>query len=190
MEGLMNSSTPATMTSSTFRPALRNTILTLTLLLLPAADITVAAAARTPDLGDCEELQAPAGNTAFFHVYASGVQIYRWDGTTWTFVGPEAELYADPGFHGVIGTHYAGPTWESASGGLVVGSVLERCTAISDAIPWLLLQTTSRQGPGHFAQVTYIQRVNTTGGLAPTTSGSFVGEEVRVPYTAEYFFYR
>ena len=35
-----------------------------------------------------------------------------------------------------------------------------------------------------------IQRVNTVGGKAPTAPGDYVGELVRVPYTAEYFFYR
>jgi uncharacterized protein (TIGR03118 family) len=38
--------------------------------------------------------------------------------------------------------------------------------------------------------VSYVQRVNTAGGLAPSAPGAFVGEERQVPYTAEYFFYR
>ena len=38
--------------------------------------------------------------------------------------------------------------------------------------------------------MTYIQRVNTVGGLAPAEPGDFVGQEVEVPYTAEYYFYR
>ena len=38
--------------------------------------------------------------------------------------------------------------------------------------------------------MTYIQRVNTVGGNAPTDPGDFVGEVVEVPYTAEYYFYR
>ena len=37
---------------------------------------------------------------------------------------------------------------------------------------------------------TFIQRVNTTGGKAPSTDGAFVGQVARVPYTADYFFYR
>jgi hypothetical protein len=28
------------------------------------------------------------------------------------------------------------------------------------------------------------------GGIAPATAGTFVGETVNVPYTAEYYFYR
>jgi hypothetical protein len=38
--------------------------------------------------------------------------------------------------------------------------------------------------------VTFIQRVNTVGGNAPTDPGNFPGEVTRVPYTADYFFYR
>jgi hypothetical protein len=71
----------------------------------------------------------------------------------------------------------------------VVGPVAERCTASATAIPWLSL-TASGTGPGIFERVTFIQRVNTVGGLAPSTPGSTTGAEVRVPYTAEYFFYR
>ncbi len=45
-------------------------------------------------------------------------------------------------------------------------------------------------GPGIFRRVAFIQRVNTTGGTAPAAPGTTVGEEARVPYTAEYYFYR
>ena len=56
----------------------------------------------------------------------------------------------------------------------------------------LLLEAKSAEGPGIFARVTYIQRVNTTGGTAPTEGcdAAHAGQEVRVPYTADYFFYR
>jgi hypothetical protein len=145
---------------------------------------------RAPDLGAFQDLQVPAGNKVAFHAYAEGVQIYRWNGTSWTLVAPEAVLYADAGATQRVGTHYAGPTWESASGSKVVGTVLKRATADPNAIDWLLLKATAREGPGIFARVTYIQRVNTVGGKAPTAPGAQVGEEVRVPYTAEYFFYR
>src|SRR5262249_44094426 len=83
---------------------------------------------RAPDLGALQNLQVPAGNKVAFHAYAEGVQIYRWDGASWTFVAPEAVLFAHAG-GGVVGTHYAGPTWESASGGTVVGAVVARGTA-------------------------------------------------------------
>ena len=145
---------------------------------------------RAPELGDCQNLQAPAGNKVAFHVYAEGVQIYRWDGTSWVFVAPDATLYADTGLNGLVGTHYAGPTWESASGSKVVGAVLERCTPDPSAIAWLKLGATSSAGPGIFDRVTFIQRVNTVGGIAPAAPGALPGDEARVPYTTEYFFYR
>jgi len=72
----------------------------------------------------------------------------------------------------------------------VVGRVLERATPDPDAIPWLLLEAVSSEGPGIFDGVTYIQRVDTVGGKAPADPGDFVGEMARVPYTAEYYFYR
>ena len=46
------------------------------------------------------------------------------------------------------------------------------------------------EGPGIFQGVTHIQRLYTTGGLAPAEPGDFVGDEARSPYTAWYFFYR
>ena len=164
------------------------------LAVLALASISVARASddsRTPDLPSpiCDRLQVQGGRVAF-HVYALGVQIYRWNGISWDFVAPSARLFADAEYHGQVGIHYAGPTWESNSGGKVVATRLEGCTPDPTAIPWLLLQMVSSQGPGIFDRVTYIQRVNTSGGLAPTDPGQFVGEEVNVPYAAEYYFYR
>jgi hypothetical protein len=145
---------------------------------------------RAPDLGDCQDLEVPAGHKVKFSAYAEGVQIYRWNGTAWAFQAPEAVLYANDNANGVVGTHYAGPTWETNSGSYVVGAVMERCTPNPDAIPWLLLAAVDSDGPGVLDGVTYIQRVNTVGGLAPSEPGEFPGEVARVPYTADYYFYR
>jgi hypothetical protein len=145
---------------------------------------------RAPDLGDFQNLQVPEGNKVAFHAYAEGVQIYRWNGSSWVFVAPEAVLFTGDEDDDPVAIHYAGPTWESASGSTVVGRVLERGTPDPDAIPWLLLEAVDSEGPGIFDGVTYIQRVNTVGGKAPADPGDFPGEVVRVPYTAEYYFYR
>jgi len=72
----------------------------------------------------------------------------------------------------------------------VIASRLEGCTPDPTAIPWLLLQIVSTEGPGIFDRVTYIHRVNTSGVLAPTAPGPSIGAEVEVPYAAEYYFYR
>ncbi|MEW6126667.1 MAG: DUF3455 domain-containing protein [Acidobacteriota bacterium] len=140
--------------------------------------------------GVCDSLEVPEGQNLVFRAYALGVQIYRWNGIGWDFVAPAATLYADSNYRGKVGIHYAGPTWESNSGGNVVARRLAGCTPDSTAIPWLLLQAVSTDGAGIFSKVTFIQRVNTTGGLAPATQGSSIGEERKVPYTAEYYFYR
>lgn len=148
----------------------------------------------SPDLPSplCDSLQVPQGNRVFFHAYAQGVQIYRWNGTTWGFVEPVATLFSDSDYHGKVGSHYLGPTWESNNGSKVLATRVTGtgCTPDATAIPWLLLQTVSTDGPGPFSSVTYIQRVNTKGGLAPTAPGSLIGTVAEVPYTAEYYFYR
>ena len=140
----------------------------------------------------CEQLAAPAGNAVAYRVYASGVQVYRWNGTAWAFVAPEANLFASANYRGHVGTHYVGPTWESNSGSLVVssGTTAIPCTPDATAIPWLRLTAVSSNGPGIFDGVTYIQRVNTVGGIRPTTPGATVGQEARIPYTTEYYFYK
>ena len=168
----------------------RGVLAALALFLLALAAPTGADAGDLPDLGDCQILQVPAGNEVAFHAYAEGVQIYRWDGSSWVFSRPEAVLYANDGENGVVGIHYAGPTWESVSGSIVVGKVLQRCTPNPDAIPWLLLKAVHSEGPGIFHGVTFIQRLYTEGGKAPVSAGEFIGQEARVPYAAEYYFYR
>jgi hypothetical protein len=155
-----------------------------------AASVDVVGGNRGPDLADCDSLRVPEPSALAFHAFATGVQIYRWSGSAWVFVAPSAQLFADAGGNGVVGIHSAGPTWESNSGSKVVGAVLKRCPGAPNAIPWLLLRAVSAEGPGVFARVTHIQRVNTVGGNAPAAAGTVTGETASVPYAAEYFFYR
>lgn len=165
------------------------------LAVLGLASIQVARTSNdngTPGLPSplCDRLQVQPGNKLAFHVYALGVQIYRWNGASWDFVAPSARLFADPEYHGEVGIHYAGPTWETNSGSKVIASRLQSCVPDPTAIAWLLLQTISTEGRGIFDRVTYIQRVNTAGGLPPSAPGPYIGAEQEVPYSAEYYFYR
>lgn len=169
----------------------------VTKLAAPAVALFLCAAAWPAQAGGpelpspaCDSLNVPDGNKLSVHAYALGVQIYSWDGAKWVFVAPEAALYADPCYEGQIGIHYAGPTWEANDGSKVVGTRLAGCTPNRGAIPWLKLGAASTSGHGRFEGVTFIQRVNTIGGTAPADAGLFVGDEARVPYTAEYYFYR
>lgn len=190
---MMNRSITPRTTRAIRWPCLNAMLTALPLLLLALvapAGADTATDYRAPDLGGCQALQVPAGNDVAFHVYAEGLQIYRWDGTTWTFVAPVALLFADAAGTNAVGFHFAGPSWESVDGSKVVGMVMERCTPDPNAIPWLLLGAASNAGPGTLDRVTYVQRVNTVGGVAPAAPGASTGEVARVPYTAEYFFYR
>ena len=165
--------------------------LTLALIGLVAPAWAVAGdPGRTSDLGDCQQLRVQAGNRVAFQAFGVGTQNYRWDGTRWVFVAPEAVLFADAGDHGAVAIHFGGPTWESNSGSRVVGAVIDHCTPDPDSIPWLLLGAVAAQGPGIFDGVSYIQRLNTVGGIAPSVPGDFPGQVAKVPYTADYVFYR
>jgi hypothetical protein len=65
------------------------------------------------------------------------------------------------------------------------------------AVAWLKLTVTGTEngptGGDTLAKATFIQRLNTRGGLAPSTgcaSPSDLGNQAFVPYTADYFFYQ
>jgi hypothetical protein len=65
------------------------------------------------------------------------------------------------------------------------------------AIAWLLLEVVGAQdgptGGDKLTVTTFIQRLNTSGGVAPPmgcTLSTDVGAEAFVPYTADYFFYK
>ena|SRR5580765_316528 len=173
----------------------KTSILNLALCLVALALGPAAAQAqdenREPNLSaDCASLEVSDTNKVAMVAFAVGAQIYQWNGSAWVFVAPAAILYANEDFDGEVATHYVGPTWESNSGSKVVGQRIAGCTPDPTAIPWLLLKAVSTQGPGIFQRVTYIQRVSTVGGLAPSTPGTVVGQLAQVPYSAQYVFYR
>jgi FtsP/CotA-like multicopper oxidase with cupredoxin domain len=145
-----------------------------------------------------EALKAPADQGLSRQVHAAGVQIYECkpgkdDATRfeWALRGPEADLADVSGK--AAGRHYAGPTWEANDGSKVVGEVVARDNGPdATAIPWLLLRATATTGQGAFSQVKSIQRLHTAGGKAPAggCSAAQSGELLRVPYSADYLFYR
>jgi hypothetical protein len=139
-------------------------------------------------------ITVPAGNKLAMSFDAVGVQIYACTATStstfaWVFQAPSATLYNEGGQ--VAATHYAGPTWQANDGSTVVGAKIAAYTPNPLAIPWLLLRAASHTGDGRMAKVTYVQRLDTTGGMAPATGcdASHVGDLARVDYTATYFFY-
>ena len=153
-----------------------------------AAVADISSGNRLPDLASCGQLAAPEGSTLKFHGFGIGFQIYHWNGTSWGTATPSATIYADAGGQGKIADHFAGPSWQSNSGSKVVGTVADRCTPDAASIAWLALDAVA-EGDGLFAKVNFIQRLNTVGGNPPSTSGTFIGQEAKVPYTADYVFY-
>jgi hypothetical protein len=167
--------------------ALKASAPAVALLLLAAGSSVRAEDEDDSDLPSA--LEVPAGNKIEFHAHGVGVQIYKWSAasSSWVFQAPSAVLFHGEGH--VVGIHYAGPTWQSTDGSTVVGNKLSAVTVDPTAIPWLLLAAKTTAGPGIFADVTFIQRIETKGGLAPATLGTIDGEMALVPYSAEYLFY-
>lgn len=142
-------------------------------------------------------LRAPSDQTLIRKVQATGVQIYECTSSShdperfeWKFKAPEAVLRDSAGQ--TFGRHYAGPTWEADDGSKVVGEVKARDDGPDpNAIPWLLLSARATSGQGALSRTQSIQRLHTAGGQAPAggCDQRVVGEEVRVPYKADYYFY-
>jgi hypothetical protein len=84
--------------------------------------------------------------------------------------------------------HFRGPSWESIRDGSLVEARTVASSPVEGAIPQLLLQKTRTRGTGIFGDVTFVQRLDTVGGLAPTTR-CMDGQTQGVPYTAEYRFF-
>ena len=144
-----------------------------------------------------ENLKAPATEVVLLKTLGRGKQIYACkqkagaDGSfEWVLDRPDAILFDDEG--GEFGKHYKGPTWDAADSSKVTGQLLESVSSPkTNAVPWLLLKAASNMGAGIFGRVTYIQRVDTDGGMAPSTGcdKDHVGAENSVPYQADYYFY-
>ena len=135
-------------------------------------------------------IAVPEGNKLYLQVHAVGVQIYSCNGTSWSLAGPRADLYDRRGE--LVGTHFAGPTWQSKDGSTVVGARVSGVNVDPTAIDWLLLSATPT-APGRLGQTTFIQRLNTTGGLVPPAAECHAGTArtvKEIPYTADYHFWK
>lgn len=169
---------------------------------LPVAALGVcgwlAACVHDPSLeekGVPPALKTPPNETLSIAAHGAGVQIYVCElgpaaTFAWTLKAPEAQLRYEAGKE--LGKHYAGPTWEADDGSKVVGEVVaHEAGPDPDAVAWLLLRARSTSGVGVFSGITSIQRLHTAGGKAPSAGceKNYLGTEVRVAYSADYYFY-
>lgn len=141
-----------------------------------------------------QQLQSPTGEQLLLQVHAKGDQVYACKGDApqfaWTLKAPDAQLFDKDGK--AFGKHFAGPSWEAQDGSRVTGKAVANAPSPDpDSIPWLLVNIVGHEGSGVLSRATTIQRLNTKGGKAPATGcdASHAGQEVRVPYSADYLFY-
>ena len=109
----------------------------------------------------------------------------------WVFVGPDAKLMDRSGK--VVGRYYGPPaTWESNDGSKVTATQLAVAPASAGNIPLQLVKANPASGMGALQGVTYIQRVATKGGVAPSMAcgASSVGSKQVMPYQADYIFWK
>jgi hypothetical protein len=153
--------------------------------------ILPALACAEPVMPDA--IKAPQGHEVFLATHAKGSQIYQCTFASgeynWQFQTPEAKLFDQHGQ--VIGRHYQGPTWVLRTGGLVRAKVAGK-TEAKNAIAWLLLKVSDHQGNSPFTKTSFIQRINTEGGLPPEKpcDGNHLGQEIGTAYSADYWFYK
>ncbi len=156
-------------------------------------------------------LALPDGGVVILHAAAAGTQDYACVGTPidggidagdagssflWTLQGPDAVLMDCHG--GTIGHHFASeagatrPEWmQFSDSSYVIARKVAAYDAGSQSVPWVLLQATSNSTTGTLSTVTYVQRLDTDGGVAPATGCDYTeaGTLLNVPYSADYFFY-
>jgi len=141
----------------------------------------------------------PNGNSRVATFYAVGVQKYKAQliagsnpaAYEWVFVAPQANLYDIK--NSKVGTHSAGPDWQLSAADSMFGQSFtppRTATAANpNSIDWLLLMPKIGKIPtGIFANVSYVQRIATNGGKAPTAPPATETDTYDSPYTAVYRF--
>ncbi len=161
-------------------------------------------------------IEVPAGNQPFLVGHAVGTQNYVClpsdTGVAFKLFTPQATLFKDNDKQ--ISTHFFSPnpfengtiraTWQDSRDTSSVWGQGKPEYSSSDpnfvapgAIAWLLVKVVGAQdgpkGGDALTATTYIQRLNTSGGVAPATGcaeATDLGKQAFVPYEADYYFYR
>jgi len=165
-----------------------------------------------PDVPGNLVVEAP--NVPFLLGHGVGTQNYVClpvaTGVGFVLITPQAALFDDD--FQQLTTHFFGPNpeengfiraaWQhskdtSTVWGRVKDFSFDRAFVNENAIPWLLVEKKGTQagpaGGGKLTVTTFIQRVNTVGGVAPATACSSpadIGRTAFVPYAADYVFYK
>jgi hypothetical protein len=156
----------------------------------PAAVGADARAVAIPAIPDA--IRPPANSQPIgASLVAAGTQNYTCvvpaGATTGAYTGsstPEAHLIGTGGpVH-----HFAGPSWQSLRDGSLVTATKVSASDRAGTIPELLLKVATHAGSGIMDKADYINRLHTSGGVAPT--GPCAKDAVaKVPYKAVYVFW-
>ena len=158
-----------------------------------------------------QEIEVPDGHVPFLVAHAVGTQGYfclsSGASSVWKAFGPQATLFDEEPRQ--VMTHFLSPnpdqglalraTWQDSRdtsaiwAGLAIPSSDSNYVA-PGAIPWLRLTVVGDEpgpnGGDRLTAATYIHRVNTSGGIAPTMPCNELERRALVTYEADYYFYR
>ena len=165
---------------------------------LAVALISVAGAAHAAvdNAALPEPVRVPAGNVLKLETIGAGEITYECrekkdtaGAYEWVFVAPVATLVDMK--KASVGKYYAGPTWEANDGSKVTGKQVAVAPAGAGNIPLQLVKTDPVTGNGAMNGFSYIQRLDTKGGVAPavTCDAATKGAKQQVKYEAKYAFY-
>ena len=120
------------------------------------------------------EITIDTNQKVHFHGFARGVQIYTWDGSSWGPAVPDATLFDEEGE--VVATHFADPHMEEQQRQHSCGNSYAAAAPGHSRYEFDSMAIADRgQGGqvwGIFADTTFIHRVNTHGGKAPSVNGT------------------
>ena len=143
-------------------------------------------------------VQVPAGNKVAMETVGVGEITYQCSAKKdmagqfeWVFAGPDAKLNDRSGKQ--VGKYYGPPaSWESMDGSKLTATQIAVAPNSTGNIPLQLVKGNPAMGSGAMSGVTYIQRVDTRGGVAPAMpcAAGNMGARQIVKYQADYIFYK
>lgn len=144
-----------------------------------------------------ESIQVPEGHKVTMQTVGVGEITYECRDkanaagqTEWTFIGPKAVLNDRSGTR--VGSYFGPPaTWQAQDGSKVTGTQLAVAASSPGNLPFQLVKANPAEGKGSMSGVSYIQRVATRGGVAPTKACDTANKGMReiVKYQADYIFW-
>lgn len=143
-------------------------------------------------------VQVPAGHRVALETNAVGQITYSCNAKAnmtgqyeWVFVGPKATVKDRSQQN--IGFYFGPPaTWAHTDGSVVTGAQVAVAPSSAGNIPLQLVKANPKAQAGVYAETSYIQRVATVGGVAPSLpcGAGNVGEKQIVEYSADYIFWK